>query len=217
VNRGRDKCSNGIKAGPVITGGLKSSEELNTRAENTFSAGITAGYKISKRLSVRSGILLNKVKQRSEFNIIAPTDQSYGIVTPSGIVNFDRTANSSVSIPVLKQKFSYLSVPLTANYKIIDRKISLGVNAGITADFLTENKAELAGGNLNLNVKTADMRDAVWSGEIGLELGYEIGRRITLTLEPHLKHYFQSLSSNSAFNFKPVQAGLITGVSYSFN
>lgn len=212
-----NKWSIGIQAGPMITGGLKSAEGLNTQAENTFSAGVMAGYKISKRFSVRSGILLNQVRQRSEFTIINPTEQSPGIITPSGIVNFNQAANSSISGPALKQQFNYLSVPLAVNYKIIDKKISLGVNAGISANFLTENKAELPDNNLNVKIKTADMRDVAWSGEVGLEIGYEIGKRITLTIEPHLKHYFQSLSSNSTINFKPIQAGLLTGISYSFN
>lgn len=93
----------------------------------------------------------------------------------------------------------------------------MGVSGGINVDLLAGNKAEISDNQLAVHAETSDIRDVACSGEVGLELGYEIGKRITLTVEPHLKQYVNSLSSNSAVNFKPFQVGLITGLSYSFN
>lgn len=203
-----------IQAGPVFTSGIKNAAGLRTHPENTFSGGITVGYAVTKKLSVESGLIFNQIKQRNEI-----IDQAYSnqIITPSGKVSTNEWSNSNTIKPVLKQDLKYVSIPVLAHYKIVDRKIKMGVSGGINVDLLAGNKAEISDNQLAVHAETSDIRDVACSGEVGLELGYEIGKRITLTVEPHLKQYVNSLSSNSAVNFKPFQVGLITGLSYSFN
>jgi hypothetical protein len=203
-----------IQGGPVFTGGIKDASGLRTHPENTFSGGITVGYAVTKKLSVESGMIFNQIKQRNEI-----VDQAYSnpIITPSGKVSANEWSNSNAIKPVLKQELSYISVPVLAHYKIVDKKIKMGVTGGINIDLLAGNKAEVNDSQLAVHTETSDIRDVAYSGEVGLELGYEIGKRITLTVEPRIKQYINSLSSNSAVNFKPFQVGLITGLSYSFN
>jgi hypothetical protein len=203
-----------IQAGPVFTGGIKKIEGLRTHPENTVTAGIIAEYNVTKKLSVESGLVLNQIKQQHEIINSAYSNQ---IITPSGKVNVNELYNSNGINPILKQELNYVSIPVLAHYKIIDKKFKMGVSGGINANLLTGNEAAINDNRVTIHTETTDIREVTLSGELGLELGYEIGKRITFTIEPHIKQYLNSLSSNSAVNFKPFQAGLITGVSYSFN
>ena len=75
----------------------------------------------------------------------------------------------------------------------------------------------LANGNQITAGETTGLRNIVYSGVIGLELGYEITNRITLTIEPRLNRYINSLNSSKSVNYKPYQIGVATGLTYSFN
>ncbi len=209
-----------FQAAPVFTGGIKSMEGQKNHAENTASAGLMAGYRVGKRLSIRSGLVLSQIKQKTE--PISLTVQNPATITTSlGKVNINRTTNDNLQAgirSVLRQQLDYIGIPVLANYRIIDKKFNLGITGGINANLLTGNKTELSNSLGDIDkAETENIREVALSGEVGLEMGYDIGKRITITIEPRLKHFVNSLSSNSAFNFKPYQAGLYTGVTYSFN
>ena len=65
--------------------------------------------------------------------------------------------------------------------------------------------------------ETSNMRNIVYSTAVGLEIGYAITNRITLTVEPRLKQFINSISTNKSVNYKPSQVAIVTGLTYSFN
>ena len=109
-------------------------------------------------------------------------------------------------------------IPVQATYKLIDRKIAVGLTGGISTNILVGNKAILSENGEQISTgETANMRNVVYSGSVGFEVGYEITNRITLTVEPRLKHFINSISSNKSVNYKPSQMAIVTGLTYSFN
>jgi hypothetical protein len=198
-----------IQSGLLVTSGIKNITGLRTSSENSFSRGITGGYQLTRRLSVKSGLMMNQLKQRSQTSDLI----SSVINTPLGKVNIN--PSGSFSKPVIKQKLDYLGIPVRADYKIIDKKVNVSVNAGINANLLTSNKAVISDNHLTTKSKTAEMRDVTWSGEVGVEIGYDISKKITFSVEPHLKQFINSL--NSSADLRPFQAELIAGLTYSFN
>lgn len=235
------KWSLSAEISPVYTvqtqiGGLSSSQK--TSAENSISGGMMAGYKIGKHISIKSGIIFSQFKQLTknvDFISVAPTSQyifkTSQATTPSGKVNLNKASvlkigmlMNSNNLPLsglqsdLKQEFGYIEIPVLAVYKIIDRKFNVGVTGGISTNILTGNKAILYENGQSVNGgETANLRDVIYSGAVGLELGYDLGNRITFTVEPRIKHFLNSLSSNKTVDFKPNQLGIVTGVTYSFN
>ena len=118
----------------------------------------------------------------------------------------------------LKQELQYIEVPVQATYKLIDRKVSIGLNGGISTNILVGNKALLnENGNQVGEGETSGMRNVVYSGSVGLEMGYELTNRITLTVEPRFKYFLNSLSGNKSVHYKPSQMEIVTGLAYSFN
>jgi len=211
-----------------------------TTTENTFSGGMVAGYKVSKRFIIKSGFAYNNIRQTTRnVEFMGPvytvaTNASLAS-TPAGQVNLDKMVNARSSAilnsdaslnyaskssveNVLKQDIGFIEIPLQATYKLIDKKIAIGLTGGLSTNILVGNKAFLSENGENISTgETSNMRNVVYSGSIGFEVGYEITKRITLTVEPRLKHFVNSISTSKSVNYKPSQMAIVTGLTYSFN
>jgi hypothetical protein len=213
-----------------------------TKTENTVSGGMMAGYKVNKRLVIKSGIAFNNLKQTTSNISIMSVNQGLNYSgnsalasTPSGQVSLNKVTgnqmesvlNSSAQLDnkavytvgsQLKQELRFLEIPVQATYKLVDRKVSMGLTGGISTNILIGNKAILnENGNQVGDGETSSMKNVVYSGTVGLEMGYELTNRITLTVEPRLKQFLNSLSGNKSIHYKPSQMEIVTGLAYSFN
>lgn len=232
-------------AGPktdLISGISQNYKPQETTADNTFSGGLVAGYKVSKRLIVKSGLVYNNIRQTTrnlEFMGVNPLYNVPGnstlAITPAGQVSLSKMGNAgmeavldskfqladSPNYPVeneLKQNIEFIEIPVQATYKVIDTRFNLGLTGGISTNILVGNKAVLSGNGERISSgETSNMRSLVYSSAVGLEVGYEITHRISLTVEPRLKHFISSLSTNKYVNYRPYQMGIVTGLTYSFN
>ena len=237
--------SNSIYNVPVsnhVSSGTSNYSSQKTTSENTFSGGIMAGYKVGKRLVIKSGMTFSNISQSTRnvnFTGGDPLSNLQGstivAVTPAGEVRLnnigfvrtgvDYSSNASNFNSVLfsgenqlKQNIQFVEIPVQATYKLIDSKVDIGITGGICSGFLVGNKAALSGnGDWAGTGETSNMRNIVYSTEVGLELGYEITNRITLSVEPRLRHYINSLSTSKSANYKPNQMEIVTGLTYSFN
>jgi hypothetical protein len=201
-----------------------------------------AGYKVGKHLVVKSGLVYNKICQTTSNVILMganPTSNVLGYAmsasTPSGQVALTRKGNSSMDFALnlsnlsgistsyssngeLNQNIDFIEIPLQATYKLISTKVNVGLTGGISTNILIGNNANLSENGTGIGSgETASMRHIVYSGVVGVEVGYEITNRIVFTVEPRLKRYINSLSSNKSVIFKPSQMEVVTGLSYSFN
>jgi hypothetical protein len=223
--------------------GAKNYSTQKTTAKNTISGGMMAGYKVGKRLVIKSGIGYNKISQSSRNVNLMAASPLYNVPgnamiasTPSGQVNLNKTGNSLISetpnfaylfagssenystSSELQQDIGFIEIPIQATYKLIAKKVNVGLTGGISTNILVGNKAVLSVNGAGISSgETANMRGVVYSGAVGLEVGYEITNRIVLTVEPRLKQYINSLSTNKSVDFKPSQLEVVTGLSYSFN
>ena len=213
-----------------------------TSTENTFSGGMVAGYKVGKRLIVKSGVVYNNIRQTTRNVDFTGLNSRYNVPgtsaiasTPAGQVNLDKMVNTRTEAVlnsnyqlsysdknsvenVLKQDIGFIEIPVQATYKLIDKKIAIGLTGGISTNILVDNKAILSENGVKVSSgQTSNMRNVVYSGSIGFEVGYEITNRITLTVEPQLKHFINSISTNKSVNYKPSQMAIVTGLTYSFN
>ena len=214
-----------------------------TSSENTFSGGMVAGYKVSRRFVVKSGVVYNTIRQTTRNVDFMAANPLYNVAgnatiaaTPAGQVSLTKTssntgskaflnADSQTSMATkytapneLKQDIGFIEIPVQATYKLVDNKFNVGLTGGISTNILVGNKAVLSENGVPLsNGETSNMRNVVYSGAVGIEVGYEISNHLTLTVEPRLKHFINSLSTSKAIDYKPSQIGVVTGLTYSFN
>lgn len=238
-----NQAKNNGQSSNFLSNGSLNYKPQETTSENTFSGGMVAGYKVGKRLVVKSGFVYNNIRQTtrnvdfmgasSVFNV--PGNATLAS-TPAGQVNLDKMSNTRIGAilnsdaqlnylatnssveNILKQDIGFIEIPVQATYKLIDRKIAVGLTGGISTNILVGNKAILSENGENISSgETSNMRNVVYSGSVGFEVGYAITNRITVTVEPRLKHFINSISTNKSVSYKPSQIAIVTGLTYSFN
>ncbi|MCK9641051.1 MAG: PorT family protein [Prolixibacteraceae bacterium] len=217
---------------PQITGG-----NSGTRSRSTVSGGMIASYQLNKKVSISTGIRYSEMKQgthtdytlsaKSGITYLEPVEKSANISrdvslylpSVSSIVysNGMQAAATNVFASDISQDFKYLEIPVQATYKIVDSKVSVGVTGGFSTNILIGNYASITENGLKLSKGNTDnMRDVIYAGSAGIEFGYGLAKNLMLTVEPRLKQYMHSVSSNEMINFKPLQMGIFTGLTFSF-
>ncbi len=242
--KGARKANWAIKAevSPMFGSQIQSgSSNVNAKSISTISGGMMASYKLNDRITISSGIRYSQMKQGSHLDYtlsktsgityLQPVekdanisrDVSLYLPAVSSIVysnGMQSTANT-VFASDISQDFKYLEIPIQATYKLykmMDNKLSVGISGGISTNFLVGNFASITENGITLsNGNTNNIRNVLYSGSAGLELGYDLGKNLVLTVEPRVKQYLHSVSSNDLVNFKPQQLGIFTGITYSFN
>jgi hypothetical protein len=215
-----------------------SGSSSNTRGQNSISGGMMASYKLSDKLTISSGIRFSQMKQgthtdytlnkTSGITYLQPVekdanlsgDVSLYLPSVSSIVysNGMQTNSSNVFSTDVAQELKYLEIPIQATYKVYDQKLFVGLTGGISTNFLIGNFASVTENGIKLSQGNTDnIRDVLYSGSAGVEFGYDLGKNFVLTVEPRVKQYLHSLSSNEVVNFKPMQLGIFTGITFSFN
>ena len=218
--------------------GGSSSASAATKSANTISGGMIASIKLSKRVSISSGIRFSQMRQDTHSDYYMNTtagiiylqpvekdaniarDVSLYLPSVSSIVyssGMQASATTKIFASDVSQQFKYLEIPVQASYKLIDNKLSVGVTGGISTNILIGNLASVTENGIKLSQGSTDnLRNVIYSGSAGLQFGYDLGNRLMLTVEPRVKQYMHSVSSNDLVDFKPLQLGIFTGISYSF-
>ena len=124
------------------TQGGSSFASQKTSTEKSVSGSMLGGYKIGKRIIVKSGIILSQLKQVTkyvDYISIYPSSEiplnTARVNTPSGSVNLNRTAADKMVVSLanntlqlselqqdIKQEFRYVEIPFQIGYKLIDHK-----------------------------------------------------------------------------------------------
>ena len=241
TNSTRDskKGSWGLKAevSPMVSA-QNQANAANTKSVSTVGGGMIASYKLNDKLTISSGIRFSQMKQgtHSDYTLsktsgityLQPVEKEANIArdvslylpATSSIVysNGMQTNTNNVFVSDLSQDFKYLEIPIQATYKLIDQKFTVGVTGGLSTNFLVGNVASITENGIRLSKGNTDnLRDVLYSGSAGIEFGYDLGKNLILTIEPRVKQYLHSISSNQLVNYKPMQLGIFTGISFSFN
>jgi len=209
----------------------------DSKSLNTVGGGMVASYKVSDKVTISSGIRFSQMKQGSHsayslsqtsgITYLQPIEKSGNLTRDvsvylppvSSIVysNGMATNASNVFISDISQEFKYLEIPIQATYKLIDKKLSIGVTGGISSNFLVGNSASVIENGITLSHGNTDnIRNVLYSGSAGLEFGYDLGNKLMLTVEPRIKQFMNSVSVNNMVNIKPMQLGIFTGIAYNF-
>ncbi len=124
--------------------------------------------------------------------------------------------NSELSnIDGLRQTLDYVEVPLLARYKILDGFPILSIAGGVSSNFLIGNNAYLLDGGERIDIgETEDIKPLSWSSSVGLGLELPLSRLIRINIEPRMKYYLESVSTNPNYDFQPYSFAVFGGVTF---
>jgi len=190
---------------------LGQSSTVSSGPNSSFNEISSGNYFLAQRTS-KGEVLLNGAAGPIHLNSL-PKDMVFS-------ADFESSSASLSSVAVnadFDQFFDYLEVPLFVRYQLVNRKVDVQLAAGINTGFLVRN-AVFQSDDMGRSLvgKTADMSDLTFSSTFGFGLGYKLSPGLQFRVEPQMRYFLQSLSTNSDINYKPYSFGFSTGFSYSF-
>jgi hypothetical protein len=102
----------------------------------------------------------------------------------------------------------YISVPVQAGYLLVDRKIGLQLNSGLSTDFFMQNTLTDKSGQMASFSSSAGndspYRLISWSGLVGTELSYKIATHYRVSIAPGLRYSLNSVLKSDAVSTNPL-------------
>lgn len=188
--------------------------EINNKL--TMHNGIRVNFNTGNRFTLRAGV--NHYKMRSETTGINPND-----IAVSGLrfVGYSEDASSisdftGMSTNVsLEQEFSYLEIPLSVRYDLLENGKLIGLVGGINYAMLLENNVTLVSGSNSLEIgRTSSLIKGSFSVHAGLGIRPVISKNLYLNVEPLL---FLNTTRYNVGAIKPaLDARLLLGLEYVF-
>lgn len=225
---------------PVFLGSFAQGSSLdnsllnNTKKYNTtFGFGVYLGYYIAPKWSVRTGVYTQ------EFNIDTHQVSYYKSVSASYLQNIEpstdgvgyqiltaknqnQVSNSMNKIAekgtegYLKQKLSYVEIPMEVTYALQDKKFGLQAIAGFSTLFCTKNEVHLLSDNFDVLIgKAKNINTTHFSANVGFGASYALSDYLKIQVEPMFKYHINTFSENSG-NVKPYVFGIYSGIRFSF-
>jgi hypothetical protein len=140
------------------------------------------------------------------------------VKTPYTTDVFDPTkANLRYLDNALIQNFGYLEFPLMIKYKLIDKTLGFNVIGGLSSNFLVNNAvySTLNGNKLQIG-RTEGVNTVSFSSSIGMGMEYNLGKNLSLNLEPTFRYYLNPYTGTDGMRIHPFTFGVFSGLSYKF-
>ena len=132
-------------------------------------------------------------------------------------VGGDLHSATLISSGDFSQEFNFIEIPVYLRYRLVDKKFGVDVMGGLNAGIVVGNEVYINNqfGKQNIG-STDDISTLNFSGTLGLGLNYGLNRHFSLSVEPRISYYLNSINSNPDVVYRPYRFGLFTGVHYAF-
>jgi len=190
--------------------GAQSAYSTTASKSSVYSVGMNLGKRISKKWLVQGGV--------------SYLNQAIGYTSNFAVVNANNTALASVadyanakslssvialSVPYQINSVSeFISVPVQAGYLLVDRKLGLQLNSGISSDIFMQNTLTDKSGQLASNSSgsgdASPYRTVSWAGLMGTELSYKIATQYRISIAPGLRYSLNSVLKSEAAPVNPL-------------
>jgi len=205
-----------------------------------MSYGLQVAYKVSRRLSIRSGIhrvdygynteevgftsspiaqpssLIRTISYSENSKSLVVHSTASGAREPQQPSAVDITAPSPARQGEMVQEFGYLEVPVEMQYTLIDKKWGLNLIGGMSSLFLMDNSVSLESSGTTTEVgESNNMNDLNFSTNLGFGVFYRLNPRLELNLLPMFKYQLNTFSQTEG-SFRPYSIGVYSGLSFRF-
>jgi hypothetical protein len=202
-----------VRSAAQNTGGFSGSQSAfsTTASRGTaFSIGMNLGKRISKRWLLLGGItyLNQALGYTSNYAVV---DANNNVLASVADYTSSKSFSSVVAVSSPYEVTSvneYITVPLQAGYLLVDRKIGLQLNSGISTDFfmqntLTDKSGQMASFSSSAGSDTP-YRTVSWAGLVGTELSYKIATQYRVSIAPGLRYSLNSVLKSDAVSANPL-------------
>ncbi len=205
-----------------------------------MSYGLQVAYKVSRRLSIRSGIhrvdygynteevgftsspiaqpssLIRTISYSENSKSLVVHSTASGAREPQQPNAVDITAPSPARQGQMVQEFGYLEIPVEMQYTLIDKKWGLNLIGGMSSLFLMDNSVSLESSGTTTEVgESNNMNDLNFSTNLGFGVFYRLNPRLELNLLPMFKYQLNTFSQTEG-SFRPYSIGVYSGLSFRF-
>jgi hypothetical protein len=185
---------------------------------SSYSVGVSMGTRIASRWVLQGG--LNYMTQASDYTASAVGTADYeNFSAPSvnSIMSADKQSSESAMSTVVptapynvNNSLQFVSVPLQAGYLLVNRKVGIQLNGGLSTDLFIQNTITPEGDNVEKTTERSGSgspyRTVNFSGLMGTELSYRFSKHYRLALNPGLRYPLNSIYKSD----QPVTAAPLT-------
>ncbi len=115
------------------------------------------------------------------------------------------------------QLFDFVEIPLLLRYRLVDSRFGVDMVGGVSAGIVVGNNVYMEGQFGREYVgKTEDISPLNLSGTVGVGMVYALGKHFSLSVEPRLNYYLNSINTDADIVYRPLRAGIYTGLTYEF-
>lgn len=196
---------------------------------SSFSAGLDFGTKVSAKVILSGGLHYMNLSSVSSSNLVVtdPTSNeslalfSQDISNPT-IQNAVRSGDLIVNRTNVDfvNSFNYLTIPIKAGYVLVDKKLNLTLNSGISSNFLISNDIKSDDSTIGLfdeSSSTDAYRPVYFNLLTSIELGYRFKEKYYFSLEPNYRRAINTITKDeSTSSSKPTSIGVSVGIRYIF-
>jgi hypothetical protein len=117
----------------------------------------------------------------------------------------------------LTQSFSYLELPVTLRYKVIDKTIGINLIGGMSYNLLVHNSVYTTVNGSKYPIgDTKGLNALSLSSTLGMGMEYNFSSKLSLNLEPMFRYYLNPFNQSSGSITHPYSFGIFSGVSFKF-
>lgn len=207
---------------------VPTSQNVSSKMQESIAQSISLGMgmKISPKWTLESGLAYTNIQSKGQTSVrfanVSAIQEDGQELNPSTINGLDNTDDQSARRLPAEPQFEtksidiesatqYASIPVKVGYLILDKQVSLKVNAGMLTNYMIQNKVSDNSSGLIANYKgNITKSDLSFQGIGSVEIGYNIADRLDLTIEPS---YRKSLEAEKTATL-PSQAMVMTGIRY---
>lgn len=211
-----------LNAAVPASAGLSSSSSVPSNKSPepgaSYAFGVSVGKMVAPRIVVTGG--LTYLNQNATFTSSAvgvdASNKSYAALT-----DFDQASSRYVPQGYqVNSNFQYLSLPVRAGWQLVQHKIGVQINGGVSTDFFMENtlspdKPGIASTSYTSG-NSSIYRPVNFSGLFGTEFSYRVGKQYRLALSPGVRVPFGSIYREGTTTLTPVTLDLGLHFRYIF-
>ncbi len=200
---------------PAIRDGFSN---VSSEVLSAYTGGINVNYRISKRISIESGLFYSTSKQLSTMRGMSASlaHQPNANAHNTNDLNnqpMSAAAQSPFQYTTISytQNLDYLELPFSIRYRVIDRKFSLDLSGGMSTNFLIKNNIS---SQMETDFLQYDANSTLYNAKFSLGLNYRFLQQIQFNLEPTLQ-YSINPTSHSFLKEYPYSFAIFAGFIYN--
>lgn len=198
--------SSALAASPGSGTGLSSkSASSNAYSQGSaYSVGLNVARRVSDHWVVQGGLsyLNQAIGYTSNFATVSAGNKAYASVADYATLQQNASTLTLTNPYEINSVNQFISVPIQAGYLLVDRKVGLQLNSGLSTDIFMQNTLTDKSGQLDKYSEGAGedspYRTFSWAALMGTELSYKIGTQYRVSLAPGLRYSMSPVLKSEA-------------------